>query len=701
MSNSPPRPKFPPGHGGSIRTPHDNDVLSGRGGRINGHPGNVRFRDMVDSLKRDYLDPRTKKVEKARIAARIVSNIRALNPTGKFLKEDPHTGLWIEIGDERAWKKAGQALRESAPEIRAERQAHLQRMAGQASPAPGGTPGNTMNVMAGVDNVGAGTKFSSKGRKSRGGADPPGPRHRPNPPEREGLATNNVRSNTGRSSNGYGMQQNSMMNKNAFEEDEELNRMRQEYLQMQRLQQIQQRRMQEYANAMGGGGQNYTRDSVQDEYQQMLLKQQQMMMMQQQERGGNQPHSNNNNYQPQDIAAAIMDDDLLPLNAGFDIPALRDPQQKQQNSDQSNYQNNNDGVQAYEAFDRQFNACDKTVSTMSSFDVQSMDMCSLGGFSFSQSGYQSMANSNYNMSGLISTGSAVSHGDGAGGSSRKSALERKLEKVNEQHRREVARKQQLKQQQGPPIQHDLSHQQPNVSFNGMSMAVPKKPGRSSRKKKEAYNSSNMNMASLNSFGFEAIEEDDITEGASYKMSNLGLSEMDMTFGSDVLSIRSNSAAEKVDGEGSEKKSAANKKKKGKPKAPKGAVSSGFVQSAQFKMDDFNESFKSMEMKDGARAPLPDPDGEVAAGGHGRRKDSSSGRHKVFSGRNPTTDPSPVSKPPNHDKGKDLLGESEFSMTDLGMSDMTGLADFGASLASVQSQGSEWLNQFKDVAGPVE
>merc|ERR1712176_1559982 len=107
-----------------------------------------------------------------------------------------------------------------------------------------------MNVMTGVDNIMAGTNSSSQGLKSRGGGDPPGPRHRPNPPEREGLAKNNVRSNTSRSNNGYGMQQNNMVNQNAFEEDEELNRMRQEYLQMQRLQKIQQRRMQEYANAL-------------------------------------------------------------------------------------------------------------------------------------------------------------------------------------------------------------------------------------------------------------------------------------------------------------------------------------------------------------------------------------------------------------------------------------------------------------------
>ncbi|KAL7526726.1 hypothetical protein ACHAWF_001897, partial [Thalassiosira exigua] len=70
------RPRVPPGHLGPVRTPHPHDVLSGRGGRINSHPGNVRFRSAVDSLKCEYLDPRTKKVEKARIAAKIVSEVR-------------------------------------------------------------------------------------------------------------------------------------------------------------------------------------------------------------------------------------------------------------------------------------------------------------------------------------------------------------------------------------------------------------------------------------------------------------------------------------------------------------------------------------------------------------------------------------------------------------------------------------------------
>mmetsp|Transcript_40304 Transcript_40304/g.86991 ORF Transcript_40304/g.86991 Transcript_40304/m.86991 type:complete len:291 (-) Transcript_40304:142-1014(-) len=137
-NNMPPRPQIPPGYASPVRTPHAHDVLSGRGGRINSHAGNIRFRELVDAYKRKYLDPRTKKVEKARIAARIVNTIRTLDPKGKFLKEDPHTGLWVEIGDERAWKKAGQALRESAPEIRAERQAQLQMMAGVPASGVGG-----------------------------------------------------------------------------------------------------------------------------------------------------------------------------------------------------------------------------------------------------------------------------------------------------------------------------------------------------------------------------------------------------------------------------------------------------------------------------------------------------------------------------------------------------------------------------------
>mmetsp|Transcript_20790 Transcript_20790/g.59582 ORF Transcript_20790/g.59582 Transcript_20790/m.59582 type:complete len:689 (+) Transcript_20790:305-2371(+) len=102
---------------GPIDTPNCNDVLSGRGGRINAHPGNVQFRTIIASMKSTYLSPKTRKLEKAHIANDIVRRIRRLDPPGRFLKEDKD-GTWWDIGDEKARKKVGQALREDAPDIR-------------------------------------------------------------------------------------------------------------------------------------------------------------------------------------------------------------------------------------------------------------------------------------------------------------------------------------------------------------------------------------------------------------------------------------------------------------------------------------------------------------------------------------------------------------------------------------------------------
>jgi hypothetical protein len=99
--------------------PHENDVLCGRGGSINSHPGNERFRDLVERRKRVYLTARFKR-EKRLIANSIVSEIRALNPSGRFLTRDSKTGFWCDIGDEKARDKTSQALRENAPSIRAE-----------------------------------------------------------------------------------------------------------------------------------------------------------------------------------------------------------------------------------------------------------------------------------------------------------------------------------------------------------------------------------------------------------------------------------------------------------------------------------------------------------------------------------------------------------------------------------------------------
>ena len=101
----PPRVNIHPGHGGQIwwTNVNNKDVLSGRGGRVNNHPGNVAFRRIVEDYKHEYLDPRTRKSEKPHVAARLVAQIRS--SSGRFLKEDgDNPGCFIEIGDQKAWK---------------------------------------------------------------------------------------------------------------------------------------------------------------------------------------------------------------------------------------------------------------------------------------------------------------------------------------------------------------------------------------------------------------------------------------------------------------------------------------------------------------------------------------------------------------------------------------------------------------------
>jgi len=91
-----------------------NDVLCGRGGGTNVHPGNRRFRDLINAHRRAYLKAR--KNDKPNISRSIVRTVREMN--GRFLKKDDKLGLWFEIGDDGAREKTSQALRQRAPEMR-------------------------------------------------------------------------------------------------------------------------------------------------------------------------------------------------------------------------------------------------------------------------------------------------------------------------------------------------------------------------------------------------------------------------------------------------------------------------------------------------------------------------------------------------------------------------------------------------------
>mmetsp|Transcript_12377 Transcript_12377/g.11963 ORF Transcript_12377/g.11963 Transcript_12377/m.11963 type:complete len:504 (-) Transcript_12377:314-1825(-) len=99
-----------------------NDVLCGRGGLTNHHPGNIFFRRMVRLRQESYL--RASKRDEASVARDIVDTIRQLNPPGRFLKKGGD--VWVEIGNRKAREKTSQALREGAPELREELQQSAQ-----------------------------------------------------------------------------------------------------------------------------------------------------------------------------------------------------------------------------------------------------------------------------------------------------------------------------------------------------------------------------------------------------------------------------------------------------------------------------------------------------------------------------------------------------------------------------------------------
>mmetsp|Transcript_3328 Transcript_3328/g.5055 ORF Transcript_3328/g.5055 Transcript_3328/m.5055 type:complete len:450 (-) Transcript_3328:106-1455(-) len=95
--------------------PNENDVLCGRSNRLNYRSGNIQFRQIIDNNRGSYNSKTTKKADKANIATLIVQQIRSMNPSGRFLKEDPKSGLWFDIGDVKATKKVSQELRKYNP----------------------------------------------------------------------------------------------------------------------------------------------------------------------------------------------------------------------------------------------------------------------------------------------------------------------------------------------------------------------------------------------------------------------------------------------------------------------------------------------------------------------------------------------------------------------------------------------------------
>jgi hypothetical protein len=121
-----------------ISTPHKNDVLMGRGGNNNQHSGNERLRGVARTRCEDYR--RVSKKGKSDISRELIKSVRKWTPPGRcvsttttmfchslsfgltsclshlahrFLRKDPHTSKWEDVGDDIAREKTSQVLRDA------------------------------------------------------------------------------------------------------------------------------------------------------------------------------------------------------------------------------------------------------------------------------------------------------------------------------------------------------------------------------------------------------------------------------------------------------------------------------------------------------------------------------------------------------------------------------------------------------------
>ncbi|KAL7570266.1 hypothetical protein ACA910_020688 [Epithemia clementina (nom. ined.)] len=91
--------------------PGEHDVLCGRGRKCFNHSGNVKFRAIVQSFLPQY-SKAVAKLEKSYILSDVVEQVRKNSGVGGFIKKDPDTGRWYEVGDFLAREKTSQAFRD-------------------------------------------------------------------------------------------------------------------------------------------------------------------------------------------------------------------------------------------------------------------------------------------------------------------------------------------------------------------------------------------------------------------------------------------------------------------------------------------------------------------------------------------------------------------------------------------------------------
>ena len=75
----------------------EHDVICGRGRNDFDHIGNQRFRKMVSDMLAKYSDTNSK-LDKTFIICGIVDRVRTKSPLGGFVKKDPTSGRYFQVG---------------------------------------------------------------------------------------------------------------------------------------------------------------------------------------------------------------------------------------------------------------------------------------------------------------------------------------------------------------------------------------------------------------------------------------------------------------------------------------------------------------------------------------------------------------------------------------------------------------------------
>lgn len=88
----------------------DHDILCGRGGKSNHHPGNQRYRRFILDMKKKYKNV-GRKGAKTDLSIAIVNRIYAYG--GRFLRYDDNKEKYYNLTQSEARKKTSQALREA------------------------------------------------------------------------------------------------------------------------------------------------------------------------------------------------------------------------------------------------------------------------------------------------------------------------------------------------------------------------------------------------------------------------------------------------------------------------------------------------------------------------------------------------------------------------------------------------------------